>query len=520
MEFAKKLYIMTGRGEEKGAVTVERNAFGTFAEVSVYNLKHCAAPRYFAFISDTVKVFPMRTKGKYDLGKVSLSPAHTAVVTALNGTITVELYGTDSGRRMWQGNLCDLIGRKIDEFEKTAMEKDGEKGAPAQEDAQNLLSLFPSPDIDYDDGAIAKVNYFSNVYSSRKKTPSEIAFEQMRLAELGDNLIRARLNVDSLCDSENKEQDCLPPQMDERMHTDERAQSATAANRESAARLSTGAAREEAQQSWGEASLNDEAKEEIVRTEEVEAKTEGGEKELSPFARYIYSFRNELIERQKMQEADCASSMPADRETLVVKQETERESEPSSEAAAALSGSDCVEAVIKGGPAALVQSESREGGRGESKEQAAADNEQQESPLSDSSASDDDEDVPAAPKADFNKSSQQLREAKPEKLNFYERVKSQLDRLFESNPKDAALEKLLPSSTFVRVAVDNSDKYYCVGIIGKPDYICYAVPALYTPQPPEELDGYCQWLPLSPDVPNGNGYWLIYQDAVTGDSVN
>ncbi len=82
------------------------------------------------------------------------------------------------------------------------------------------------------------------------------------------------------------------------------------------------------------------------------------------------------------------------------------------------------------------------------------------------------------------------------------------------------MEKLLPSSRFVKIAVEDSDKYYCVGLVGSPDYICYAVPAVYTPQPPEELDGYCQWLPTDENRPEGDGFWVIYQDAVSGDSVS
>ena len=79
---------------------------------------------------------------------------------------------------------------------------------------------------------------------------------------------------------------------------------------------------------------------------------------------------------------------------------------------------------------------------------------------------------------------------------------------------------LFRSSRFVKIAVEDSDKYYCVGLVGSPDYICYAVPAVYTPQPPEELDGYCQWLPTDENRPEGDGFWVIYQDAVSGDSVS
>ena len=65
-------------------------------------------------------------------------------------------------------------------------------------------------------------------------------------------------------------------------------------------------------------------------------------------------------------------------------------------------------------------------------------------------------------------------------------------------------------------------KYYTVGLIrldGLPRYICYGVPGKYSLHPPNELAGYCSFLPLSLFDLKGDGYWMLYQDADTGDAV-
>lgn len=106
-------------------------------------------------------------------------------------------------------------------------------------------------------------------------------------------------------------------------------------------------------------------------------------------------------------------------------------------------------------------------------------------------------------------------------ISFYEQVKKQVDKLFSENPREEALQTQLPGTQWVKVSYDSTGKYYIVGIIGtKPDYLCYGVPAKYSVNPPEELDGYCQWLPREASNPTGEGYWLMYQDCLTGQSVS
>lgn len=414
MKFVKKLYIMTGR-EGKGAVTVESNAFGTHAEVKVD--MRGGGRKYFVFISDVTKVFPMNATGKYDLGNARADGVHVAVVTAGGKEREVAMYGTDTGGRMWQSNLLDLVRGKINDFEKAASAQTSAKENTFRtESGEKPLSIFPVAEM-YDDGAIAKVNYYSNIYSSRVAEPTE-------------ELLKAHLDVKQAFETSGQSAENRPERKIEK-------------EKDSAEEI---------------------ADDYHLRTEAAAAAT------VSDYAKYIYSFRDEMLKKNR--ETASKSHEPSFAEM--------------SEFAAAEAEKEAIE------------------------EKAAALSVEKEA----------EESVPLAPKADLAKSERALGDMTKVKLNFYERVKSGIDKLFEDGERDAELESLLPSSRFVRIGVEHSDKYYCVGLIGKPDYICYAVPANYTPDPPEELDGYCQWLPKTETNPRGEGYWLIYQDAVTGDSIS
>lgn len=115
------------------------------------------------------------------------------------------------------------------------------------------------------------------------------------------------------------------------------------------------------------------------------------------------------------------------------------------------------------------------------------------------------------------------REKKPPVLEtaiFYDTVKAQVERLFARNEHHGTLERLLPESKWVRIDYDNKGKHYLVGLIGEPvRYLCYGVPSKYSPRPPVQLAGYCQWLAIDQTNPSGEGFWIMYQDAVTGRSV-
>ncbi|MDR3215927.1 MAG: hypothetical protein LBT55_00740 [Clostridiaceae bacterium] len=102
--------------------------------------------------------------------------------------------------------------------------------------------------------------------------------------------------------------------------------------------------------------------------------------------------------------------------------------------------------------------------------------------------------------------------------NFYLAVKPQLDEMFVCYPSEETLNNLVPYSRWIKVAVE--DDYYVVGIVsdetGTPEFICYGIHGNFLLKPPEEIRDISEWLPLDPLNKDGDGYWLIYQSAVTG----
>jgi len=117
-----------------------------------------------------------------------------------------------------------------------------------------------------------------------------------------------------------------------------------------------------------------------------------------------------------------------------------------------------------------------------------------------------------------NKSEQA--EPKDDEPKYFLSVKDQLDKLFENSPPEEKLNNLMPDTYWVKVEI-GQNQYYVVGLIGEgPDYIGYGVPGAYSVNPPKELQGYCKWLALDKDNPQGEGYWMMYQDADNGQSIN
>ena len=101
-------------------------------------------------------------------------------------------------------------------------------------------------------------------------------------------------------------------------------------------------------------------------------------------------------------------------------------------------------------------------------------------------------------------------------------IKEQLDELFDRYPPEENLNRLVDNSYWVKINADYDNKYYVVGIIkNKQDikYICYGVPGNYNIEPPIEMKDYSQWLPTDIKDPYTNGYWVMYQDADTGENI-
>lgn len=105
--------------------------------------------------------------------------------------------------------------------------------------------------------------------------------------------------------------------------------------------------------------------------------------------------------------------------------------------------------------------------------------------------------------------------------NFYISVKDKLDELFVMYPREIVLEKMVPSSKWVKINYDKND-YYVAGVLvdddGKTTHIAYGVPGYEGMTPPKETECICDWLPIK-DMQKFQGYWLIFQSADTGEII-
>lgn len=132
-------------------------------------------------------------------------------------------------------------------------------------------------------------------------------------------------------------------------------------------------------------------------------------------------------------------------------------------------------------------------------------------------------DIPSEEANLYEYTDEEVEEQIDEELGFYCLIKEQVDELFAKYPPEKELEKLLPGSKWVKVDYENDGHYYVIGLIYENQelkYICYGVPGTHDKEPPSDFAKYSQWLPLVPSLPEGEGYWLMYQDANDGHSVN
>ena len=108
-----------------------------------------------------------------------------------------------------------------------------------------------------------------------------------------------------------------------------------------------------------------------------------------------------------------------------------------------------------------------------------------------------------------------------EHAHYSRQVEKELNHVFDNFPEEERLKGIFPESRWAKVHY-SKDKYYVVGLIkenGKEKYICYGVPAVYSPTPPEQLKGFCSFVPASIFNMTGEGFWMLFQDAHTGKCV-
>ena len=118
-------------------------------------------------------------------------------------------------------------------------------------------------------------------------------------------------------------------------------------------------------------------------------------------------------------------------------------------------------------------------------------------------------------------SSEQEKPPAKQPPRYYAKVQGDLRALFEQYPPEEELAACIPYSRWAKIAFARG-KHYAVGVIsdeGRPQYICYGVPAERLSEPPKALRGFCSFMPLSVFDLHGKGYWMMFQDADTGKCI-
>lgn len=108
--------------------------------------------------------------------------------------------------------------------------------------------------------------------------------------------------------------------------------------------------------------------------------------------------------------------------------------------------------------------------------------------------------------------------------SFFDMIAKQFETLINNGKPCKEVEKLIPNSQWAYVPNDENDaEPYIVGRIfnenGETQFVCYGVPAQNQDEAVNVDKNYGQWLPLDNHNPSGKGYYLMYQDAQTGENI-
>lgn len=103
-----------------------------------------------------------------------------------------------------------------------------------------------------------------------------------------------------------------------------------------------------------------------------------------------------------------------------------------------------------------------------------------------------------------------------EKHYVFYSAREKIDKLLRTHPKEKSLTEILPSSDFVLINYSDTDTY-TVGktVFDETTYFCYGVKGVYGKNNLENS----RFIPLSPIDTEGEGYYLVFQDALTGKTI-
>ncbi len=110
---------------------------------------------------------------------------------------------------------------------------------------------------------------------------------------------------------------------------------------------------------------------------------------------------------------------------------------------------------------------------------------------------------------------EELKKPPKTQKSFFDDIKESVTDFFEKYPPYEELAAIVPFSKWVKV--DTEDTFYVVGLLfntGGITHICYGIPGEYSVKPPSDI--LTEWLPLNTEEWDKSGFWMIYQNAETG----
>lgn len=108
--------------------------------------------------------------------------------------------------------------------------------------------------------------------------------------------------------------------------------------------------------------------------------------------------------------------------------------------------------------------------------------------------------------------------------SFYSLIQPQLDELFAKFPHFKEFEDIVQNTEWIKVHYANGgENHYIIGKLFDGEevtHLCYGIPAQsHSVAPPTALTEFCQWIPTNLNEPEGAGYWVMYQNAQTGENI-
>ena len=109
-----------------------------------------------------------------------------------------------------------------------------------------------------------------------------------------------------------------------------------------------------------------------------------------------------------------------------------------------------------------------------------------------------------------------------EDMTFFDAISPQFDETFGSGDHCVEIETLIPNSSWVWVNGEGEFKYVLGKIFENKElkYICYAEESECVDEIPNSVDPqYAQWLPVEPGNEKSKGFYVMYQDAKSGETI-